>query len=104
MFSELLLVKENERNSLVGARSRMERQREKKVLYLQLEKCFHRSLINLGQMSPGLSDSVRVLDSVAGWGRRSFGIRAKGWILTVSSLVEKAASCPTFFFLRYVPV
>lgn len=47
---------------------------------------------------------MRVLDSAAGWGRQSFGIWAKGWILTVSSLVEKAASCPTFFFfLRYVP-
>lgn len=47
-FPELSLLKENERNFLVGARSRREREREgkKKVLYLQSEKCFHRSLIN----------------------------------------------------------
>lgn len=88
---------------MVGARSRRKRKRGEKVLYLQLEKCFHRSLINQGQIAPELADSVRVLDSAAGWGRQSFGIWAKGWILTVSSLVEKAASCPTFFFLRYVP-
>lgn len=52
----------------------------------------------LGTNTPRLSDSLSVLDSVAGWGRLGFGIRAKGWILTVSSLVEKSASCPTFFF------
>lgn len=74
-FSELLFLKENERNSLVGATSRMERERGKKKSSLSsVREMFPRVLDKLGTNTPGLSDSVRVLDSVAGWGRRSVGI------------------------------